>query len=94
MLLLVPMSYSRFKTTRQFLLALMAAPKQKDNSPEAFEGWVVEFRTLYNRLPGTLAEYARLCQETEALISFTDDQLLVKRDDFGNWKPIQRMQIL
>ena len=85
MLVLIPMSYSRYKSAKQFVIALGKAPKQLDNSQEAFNGLVAEFQTIGDPRPGTLAEYHRIYGIDHVLIEFPDGELELQRQENGDW---------
>lgn len=91
MLNLFPMVYSKAKTVDKITERLTKAPKQVQNSPEAFKGLVMEFRVAGNPLPGTLNEIYTTFGETEYKITATDGKLVVTRNPNGNFELLTKI---
>jgi hypothetical protein len=78
--------YSKAKTVADVRKRLAAAPMQKDNSPEAFSGFVFE---VINALGvggvGTLAEVHQHYGLSELTLVLRDGRMELKRLNDGRW---------
>ena len=86
MITVISAPYSRAKTAADVRRFLDEAPKQADNSPEAFKGKVIEF--YYQGRPGTLRELYEVYGDSEVRIIVGKEKeiIIVRRDENGNWK--------
>ena len=84
---LAPANYSRAQTVAALKRMLLAAPKQKDTSPEAFKGEVAEFIMLpyVSSRVGTLSEYHEALKADRAIIRCKDGNVIVNRQPSGDW---------
>ena len=84
---LSPANYSKAQTVATLRKMLLAAPKQKDNSPEAFKGQVAEFIVLpyVSSAVGTLSEYHEALKADRAVIRCKDGNVIVNRQPNGDW---------
>jgi hypothetical protein len=82
----IPAIYSKCQLKADFLKRLAEAPKQKDNSKEAFAGKVFEVCEQPGGPVATLAEIFEVDKLSEIIIKTKDGALTVVRDAEGNWK--------
>lgn len=81
----IPTIYSKCQKKADFLKRLAEAPKQKDNSKEAFQGKVFEVCEMPGGPVATLAELFEVSKLSEVIIAAKDGPLTIVRDAEGNW---------
>lgn len=81
MIKLYPMIYSKNKTVEKISIALILAPEQKPNSPEVYQGKVMEFRTEKDHRPGTLPELVECLKENEFTVVAIDGTINIEKID-------------
>jgi hypothetical protein len=79
MISLYPMSYSKRRTVDAIQQGLAEAPEQKPNTPEAFQGKVMEFHIFGQTACGTLTEYAQHMPENEFCLIADDGTVKVQK---------------
>lgn len=82
-----PACYSKATSVEAIVNFLAAAPKQVANSPEAFNGQVMEFTVDGNGPVGTLPEIHAHLNESKFEIKVGADMVCVICDNDGNWTP-------
>ena len=78
-------AYSKHNSVEKVRIALLAAPKQEDNSPDAWDGRVFELQLEPGGKVGTLSEYYVNFGIDVANIYTSDGCVTARRGQDGTW---------